>query len=501
MVTITLYDGTGYLDLTFFNQPWTATPVQGGHGARGVRAGPRCTGASSSSPTRRSRSSGARTRRRCTPAGSRRCTRRPRASPRARSASWSTGRSSGCRRSPTRCRPSSSAPRGSPAYDEAHPAHPLPRGRPEALGRPDERLKFDELFTLELGVALPQAPGGAPGDGRRARRRRRRWRGVRSSALPFEPTGAQRRAMAEIDAAMARPRPMNRLLQGDVGSGKTVVALHAALVADRSRATRPTIMAPTEVLAGQHLRTVAGAARAARRACRTSTSPRRRGRPPPAQASLLDPGGRAAPPDGTARRSRCSPALGHRQGPAAGAGGRRDGAVDLVVGTHALVQEGVDVRRPVARGDRRAAPVRRPPADAAEGQGRRSPDVLIMTATPIPRTLALTYYGDLDVSSSTSSPRAAARRDARRPRRPPSARAAYDAGPPRRSRPAGRPSSCARRSTRATALEVKAAEAEAERLATEVFPDLARRAAARPHAPGGQGGAHGGVPGGRAPTS
>ena len=71
--------------------------------------------------------------------------------------------------------------------------------------------------------------------------------------LPFEPTGAQRRAIDEIDAAMARPRPMNVLLQGDVGSGKTLVAVHAALVAIRS-GHQAAIMAPTEVLAGQHFR-------------------------------------------------------------------------------------------------------------------------------------------------------------------------------------------------------------------------------------------------------
>src|SRR5207253_7898096 len=116
------------------------------------------------------------------------------------------------------------------------------------------RLKFDELFTLELGVAF------------RKHRVERNAVGVAHvtegplsgrflAALPFEPTSAQRRAIKEIDEDMAAPRPMNRLLQGDVGSGKTVVALYGAMVAAQS-GHQATIMAPTEVLAGQHLRTI-----------------------------------------------------------------------------------------------------------------------------------------------------------------------------------------------------------------------------------------------------
>jgi len=124
------------------------------------------------------------------------------------------------------------------------------------LERARERLKFDELFTLELGVAY------------RKRRLERHATGVPHAVegelvdrflagLPFEPTAAQRRAMKEIAADMAATRPMNRLLQGDVGSGKTLVALHAAILAIRS-GHQAVIMAPTEVLAGQHLKNVAG---------------------------------------------------------------------------------------------------------------------------------------------------------------------------------------------------------------------------------------------------
>ena len=124
---------------------------------------------------------------------------------------------------------------------------------PDALARARDRLKFDELFALELGVAY------------RKRRIERTEEGVVHessgalasaflSGLPFELTSAQRRAIKEIGADMETPRPMNRLLQGDVGSGKTVVALAAALAAVQS-GHQATIMAPTEVLAGQHLHT------------------------------------------------------------------------------------------------------------------------------------------------------------------------------------------------------------------------------------------------------
>jgi ATP-dependent DNA helicase RecG len=117
-----------------------------------------------------------------------------------------------------------------------------------------ERLKFDELFTLELGVAF------------RRRRLEDERRGVAHRAagalttsldatVPFTPTGAQRRAMAELDHRLEAPHPMNLLLQGDVGSGKTLVAVHACLVAIQS-GHQAAIMAPTEVLAGQHLRSV-----------------------------------------------------------------------------------------------------------------------------------------------------------------------------------------------------------------------------------------------------
>jgi ATP-dependent DNA helicase RecG len=157
-----------------------------------------------------------------------------------------------------------------------------------ALATALERLKFDELFTLELGVAFRKyrveaaEVGVAQGPENELTRRL-------LSSLPFEPTQAQRRAIKEIGEAMARPRPMNVLLQGDVGAGKTLVAVDAALAAIGS-GHQAAIMAPTEVLAAQHHRSVAAlldpiGARPFLEATDGSPSP---------QASLLD-GPEAAP--------------------------------------------------------------------------------------------------------------------------------------------------------------------------------------------------------------
>lgn len=326
----------------------------------------------------------------------------------------------------------------------------------EERTRAARRLKFDELFVLELGVAfrkhrvraaavgVPHEPDPGFLD-----------RFLRS--LPFEPTDAQRRAMEAIQAAMARPAPMNVLLQGDVGSGKTLVALHAALMAIAS-GHQAAIMAPTEVLAGQHARSV---------------------------AELLGPVG-AVPYLEVAGASRGQPSLFER-GPApltyalltaAVTGKDRTrilegiarGEVDLVIGTHALVQEGVrfaDLSLAVIDEQHRFGVHQRM---ALKGKGP-SPDVLIMTATPIPRTLALTYYGDLDVVLLEEMPRG------RKPVRTIVARTEREReeayGLVRREVRAGRQAFvvCAA-IDEANKSEVRAAEAEARRLAEEVFPDL-----------------------------
>jgi len=333
-----------------------------------------------------------------------------------------------------------------------------------ARHRAVDRLKFDELFALELGVAY------------RKHRVEHAARGVSHlvdgeltnrflGALPFELTGAQVRAMKEIGEDMAQAKPMNRLLQGDVGSGKTVVALHAALAAVQS-GHQATIMAPTEVLAGQHYRTVQSLLAPVGGADILSRS-----RPgnAPAQASLLD-----DPVGQEAERSSVTFAL----LTAATTGkdrqrvlqGIASGEVGLVVGTHALVQEGLefaDLTLVVIDEQHRFGVHQR----VILKEKGVHPDVLIMTATPIPRTLALTYYGDLDVSVLDEMPAG---------RSPPATTVART--PAQRSQAyalvreevqSGRQAFvvCAA-IDEGNRLEVRAAEKEAERLQAQVFPDL-----------------------------
>jgi ATP-dependent DNA helicase RecG len=237
------------------------------------------------------------------------------------------------------------------AGDALHVVHG-PRSLDEAeSGR--RRLAFDELLRLQLGLAIARrereqtlAPAlGQPGElvGR--------YRGV----LPFELTSEQERVIAEIDADLAGSVPMQRLLQGDVGSGKTVVALYALLRAVEAE-QQGALMAPTETLAEQHFLTVE-----------------------PICAEL---GVRAA-----LLTSSVKHALEDAQ---------------LVVGTHALIQEGVafgELAVAVVDEQHRFGVAQR--KALAEG---RSPHVLHMTATPIPRTLALTIYGDLAVSEIAKLP-------------------------------------------------------------------------------------------------
>ncbi|MFA4875234.1 MAG: ATP-dependent DNA helicase RecG, partial [bacterium] len=182
----------------------------------------------------------------------------------------------------------------------------------------------------------------------------------------FALTQAQSRSISEIFADMESPRPMNRLLQGDVGSGKTVVALSAALKAIAA-GYQAAIMAPTEILAEQHFATIAG----------------------------------IAAPLGVAHALLTSSVKGRER--AAILQAIADGTVPLAVGTHALIQEGVVfgnlgfivVDEQHRFGVMQRAALRKKGSTSAEGVW---PDVLVMTATPIPRTLAMTLYGDLDVS-------------------------------------------------------------------------------------------------------
>ena len=229
------------------------------------------------------------------------------------------------------------------------------------------RLIFEELFFLELGLELkrrrlrdrPGIPFATTDKVREAIR----------EVLPFHPTAAQKRALGEIVTDMRSPSPMRRLLQGDVGSGKTIVALQAMLVA-LENGFQAALMAPTEILATQHYL-------AARKLLeRSSRKPR---------IVLLT----GSLDDDRKRQVRREINRGDAQ---------------LIIGTHALIEEKVEFDRlglVVVDEQHRFGVLQRfklmkkPRPDGSEDA---EPDVLVMTATPIPRTLALSLYGDLDVS-------------------------------------------------------------------------------------------------------
>ncbi|MGZ8661223.1 MAG: ATP-dependent DNA helicase RecG, partial [Actinomycetota bacterium] len=344
-----------------------------------------------------------------------------------------------------------------------------------ALAGARERLKFDELFVLELGVAFRKHRVEADQQGV-AHASAGRLTERLLATLPFEATDAQRRAIGEIDAAMARPRPMNVLLQGDVGAGKTVVALHAALVAIQS-GHQAAIMAPTEVLAGQHARSVAALLESVGGVRYLELAGAKRPAPAPAgQGSLLDalPESEPQAEPGDAESPRVTWAL--LTAAVTGKDRQRvldgvaDGSVDLVIWTHALVQEAVtfaDLSLAVVDEQHRFGLHQR---SALKRKGDEA-DVLIMTATPIPRTLALTYYGDLDVVILDELPKGRQPIETRAARTALERAAAYDLV--REQVAAGRQAFvvCAA-IDEGNRTQVKAAETEAERLATDVFPDL-----------------------------
>lgn len=226
------------------------------------------------------------------------------------------------------------------------------------------RLAYDELLAHQLTLALA-----------RARQRRKPGRSSRGTgalrarilaALDYQPTGAQSRAIAEIGADMASTRRMNRLLQGDVGAGKTLVALMALLIAVEAGG-QGVMMAPTEILARQHLESLAPLARAAG-----------------VEIALLtgrDKGQERA-------RKLAGLAAGH---------------IQIILGTHAVFQKGVDfhdLRLAVVDEQHRFGVAQR----AALSEKGAGVDMLVMTATPIPRSLALAQYGDMDVSVLDEKP-------------------------------------------------------------------------------------------------
>lgn len=240
-----------------------------------------------------------------------------------------------------------------------------PTAREPALADPARRrLAYDELLAHALTLALARARMQR-GKGR-ANEADGRLRAKLLAALPYAPTGAQARAAAEIAADMAKPERMLRLLQGDVGAGKTLVAMLALLVAAEAGG-QGALMAPTELLARQHEANLAPLAAAAgvRLAALTGRD------------------------KGAARRETLRALA--------------EGRLDIVVGTHSLFQKSVefaDLRLVVVDEQHRFGVRQR--LDLAE-KGRRA-DMLSMTATPIPRTLALATHGDMDVSVLDEKP-------------------------------------------------------------------------------------------------
>jgi ATP-dependent DNA helicase RecG len=229
------------------------------------------------------------------------------------------------------------------------------------------RLIFEELFYLELGLELKR---------RRMREREGtafatnvKVREAIKQVLPFHPTAAQKRVLGEIANDMRKPQPMRRLLQGDVGSGKTIVAMQAALVAIEN-GYQAALMAPTEILATQHYLS-------ARKLLGDVLSPRT-GRP--YRVTLLT----GSLDEATKREAR---------------GRIFRGETDLAIGTHALIEDKVDFEHlglVIVDEQHRFGVQQR--FRLMKKPGALDPDVLVMTATPIPRTLALTLYGDLDAS-------------------------------------------------------------------------------------------------------
>jgi ATP-dependent DNA helicase RecG len=462
MVTITLYDGSGYLDLTFFNQPWTGSMYKEGYEVA----------VSGVAQLYRGRLQLANQEIELLGGDDRDLVHTGRITPIHRASEGVTTRTIRelVWRALGRLRPIPDPmpedlirAEAMPPFDRAIRDIHFPGSQPE-LAAAIERLKFDELFVLELGLAF------------RKHRVERAEIGVAHVAggpllerldrtLPFEPTAAQRRAMGEIDAAMARPRPMNVLLQGDVGSGKTLVAVHAALVAIGS-GHQTAIMAPTEVLAGQHFRQVetllggSGAVPYLELASPGSVNA--------AQGSLLDPSPEANDESRVTFALLTAAVTGKDR--ARILDGIAAGDVDLVVGTHALVQEGVafaDLSLAVIDEQHRFGVHQRM---ALKGKGA-SPDVLIMTATPIPRTLALTYYGDLDVVVLDEMPKGRQPIRTLIARTPPERQAAYELV--RAEVEAGRQAFVVCAAIDETNRnQVRAAEGEAQRLAADVFPDL-----------------------------
>ena len=297
-----------------------------------------------------------------------------------------------------------------------------------------QRLIFEEFFLYQLSLALD----------RRATRkenavafrvREDRVREALKRILPFKPTAAQKRVLAEIASDLEKAAPMNRLLQGDVGSGKTIIALQAAVIAIENDC-QAALMAPTEILAVQHYLS-------ARRILEKAGY----------KVELLISGLKHA--EREAARERI-----------------RSGEAQLVVGTHALIEENVEFSRlgfvAIDEQHRFGVLQRKRLMDKAASHGH-APHALVMTATPIPRTLSLTLYGDLDVSVLDELPPG---------RTPILTRLTSEPHLPgvwdflRREAEAGHQAYVVYPVIEESKLELKAAMEEYQRLSSQVFPKL-----------------------------
>jgi ATP-dependent DNA helicase RecG len=241
------------------------------------------------------------------------------------------------------------------------------------------RLIFEELFFVELGLEMKRRQQKAQTG--IAFELNDRVRDAIKKILPFHPTAAQKRVLKEIASDMVKAVPMRRLLQGDVGSGKTIVAFEAAIIAIEN-SYQVVLMAPTEILAQQHYFS--------------------------ARRILENAGYRILLLTGSLEQDRKRETRRHIA----------QGNADMIIGTHALLEESVEFARlglviideqhrfgvmqrlklMKKSADPSSEPRTMRPGQGARGSGSAEPDVLVMTATPIPRTLALTLYGDLDIS-------------------------------------------------------------------------------------------------------
>src|SRR5713101_2329680 len=297
-----------------------------------------------------------------------------------------------------------------------------------------QRLIFEEFFLYQLSLALDRKATRKE-NAIAFRIREDRVREALKRILPFKPTAAQKRVLAEIAADLEKPAPMNRLLQGDVGSGKTIIALQAAVIAIEN-GTQAALMAPTEILAVQHFLS-------ARRILGKAGY----------RVELLISG--LKPAEKAAARERI-----------------RSGEARLVIGTHALIEEDVEFARLglvcIDEQHRFGVLQRKRLSDKAAARGR-APHVLVLTATPIPRTLSLTLYGDLDVSLLDELPPGRTPIETRLTSEP------HLAGVwefVRRETARGRQAFIVYPVIEESKLELKAAMAEYARLSKEVFPKL-----------------------------